>query len=323
MTSTGGSLKSRQDASVKVSIGSHVANPASRRRVEPLFAEPSAYFRSDFPGLDERRQSLNERGHTRQTHADGPLRPRASSAQGLSLHTWESKPLRSWPTRQEPALVGEVPLKTSSLNLSMPLPRNSDYSSFADTPENVSYSRERPHTAGIAPTYSRKDYAVAKSCRPVTSLTAQQRGRPRSPYDAVYTRDHWLASSVALSLPSLRKDLGVLIEKIQALEDKDVAIASETTPAMGQAPSHTPRGSQSYETPGPPPSPGADRDQLSRSRGGGDGGAGEGERGGGVGAGPGHGPGILSLHQEELNTLMLKFGLSPGGRHTFRPQVCP
>jgi hypothetical protein len=312
---------SGQDASVKSSIGSHVANPASRRRVEPLFAEPSAYFRSDFPGLDERRQSLNERGHAGPTHADGPQRPRASSAQGPSLRTWESKPLRSWPTRHEPVLVVEEPLKTSSLHLSMPVPRSSDYSSFADSPENASdsgYSRERPHTASIAPTYSRKDYGVAKSCRPVTALTWQQRRRLRSPYNAAYTRDHWLASSVVLSLPSLRKDLGVLIEKIQALEDKDkdVAFASQTTPAMGQAPSHELRGSLSYQT---LPSPGADRDQLSRSCGGGDGGAGG---GGGVGGGPGHGPEILSLHKEVLDTLVLKFGLSPGGRHTFRPQVC-
>jgi hypothetical protein len=52
-----------QDDSVNSSIGSHVANPASSRCVEPLFAEPLAYFRSDFPGLDERRQSLNETGH--------------------------------------------------------------------------------------------------------------------------------------------------------------------------------------------------------------------------------------------------------------------
>jgi len=70
------------------------------------------------------RQATDDTGPT---HADGPQRPCASSAQGPSLRTWESKPLCSWPTRHEPVLVVEEPLKTSSLHLSMPVPRRSDY----------------------------------------------------------------------------------------------------------------------------------------------------------------------------------------------------
>jgi hypothetical protein len=87
----------RTDVSVNSSRGAHVADPSSRRRVEPLFAEPSAYFRSDFPGLDQRRQSLNERD-TRATHPDGPQRPRTPSAHGSpGRMSWEPRPLRSWP----------------------------------------------------------------------------------------------------------------------------------------------------------------------------------------------------------------------------------
>ena len=70
------------------------------------------------------RQATDDTGPT---HVDGPQRPCASSAQGPSLRTWESKPLCSWPTRHEPVLVVEEPLKTSSLHLSMPVPRRSDY----------------------------------------------------------------------------------------------------------------------------------------------------------------------------------------------------
>lgn len=188
--------------------GAHVANPESRRRVPKLFAEPDAYFRSDYPSLSSKPKDGDASLRSpRQGKSRDGKRPRTSPAAGHK--TWEGSRLRSWPAYQ----IEE-----------------------SRSPQAKEKPYVRPATALV---HRNASLASPKSANWRPSSSSR---RPRSPYEAFY-------GTSPPTLRALRRNLSDLLNKVDTLESREiqsktsaiqqqarsVKLASQSTPVMSSA----------------------------------------------------------------------------------------
>lgn len=239
-----------------------------------LFAEPDAYFRSDYPSLSSKPKDGDASLRSpRQGKSRDGKRPRTSPAEGHK--TWEGSRLRSWPAYQ----IEE-----------------------SRSPQAKEKPYVRPATALV---HRNASLASPKSANWRPSSSSR---RPRSPYEAFY-------GTSPPTLRALRRNLSDLLSKVDTLESREihsktsaiqqqarsVKLASQSTPVMSSAGMHR----DVPESPGPGAIKAADgavnseltaADRIIEADGVEDPSS-ESER-------------RLDLHEEELDLLLHKFGLT-------------